>query len=61
LTGLILVGISAVSGARRRVARMEVPPGELVKRQWKQAKAAVSAGRDTWLDELAATRSVGGR
>jgi nitrous oxide reductase len=44
--GLATVAVGAI--ARRRINRMEVPPGELARRQWRQARAAVRAGAGAW-------------
>jgi hypothetical protein len=44
--GLATVAVGAI--ARRRINRMEVPPSELARRQWRQARAAVRAGAGAW-------------
>ncbi|GIJ47912.1 hypothetical protein Val02_47980 [Virgisporangium aliadipatigenens] len=48
LTGLALGGAAIVSGIRRRVERMEVPPRELAHRQWQHARSALSSGARAW-------------
>jgi hypothetical protein len=54
LTGLGLATTAMVAMARQRINRMELPPREVAKRQWKQARAAVSAGAGAWRQDLAA-------
>jgi hypothetical protein len=44
--GLATVAVGAI--ARQRINRMEVPPSELARRQWRQARAAVRAGAGAW-------------
>jgi hypothetical protein len=58
LAGLTLAAVAVVTVARNRVVRMEVPPTELAKRQWRQARAAVNAGTSAWQRE-SATQRVG--
>jgi len=48
LTGLALGGAAAVSGVRRRLHRMEVPPRELAHRKWEHARHAVASGARAW-------------
>jgi hypothetical protein len=50
LAGLAVGGSHLVSATRRRVEEMEVPPSELAKLKWLQAKAAVAAGASAWKD-----------
>jgi hypothetical protein len=54
LTGLTLAAVATVMATRQRMEQMDVPPGELAKRQLKKAKAAVSAGAGAWRSESAA-------
>jgi hypothetical protein len=44
--GLAVVAVGVM--ARRRINEMEVPPREIAKRQWLQARAAVRAGAGAW-------------
>ena len=50
---LVLVGLAVGGGylawaTRKWVTEMEVPPSELAKIKWDQARAAVSAGAEAW-------------
>jgi hypothetical protein len=60
MVGLGLATTALVSIARHRINRMEVPPRELARKQWRQARAAVSAGAGAWRQD-AATPPVGAR
>ena len=48
IAGLVTWTIAATSRTQQRVARMEVPPAELARRQWARARAATSAGVGAW-------------
>jgi hypothetical protein len=48
LAGLIVGGSHLVSATRKWVQEMEVPPSDLAKAKWAQAKAAASAGASAW-------------
>lgn len=48
LTGATLTGSALVAAVRRRVSEMEVPPRELAKQKWVQAKSAAAAGVGAW-------------
>ncbi|HTQ95124.1 MAG TPA: hypothetical protein VMK84_37080 [Streptosporangiaceae bacterium] len=50
LAGLAVGGGHLLSATRRWVNEMEVPPSELAKIKWTQAKAAMSAGAQAWQD-----------
>jgi hypothetical protein len=50
LAGLAFCTIAVASLARRRVARMEIPPSELARRHMAKARAATSAGMVAWRD-----------
>jgi hypothetical protein len=50
LAGLGLTTAALVAAARVRMSRMPVPPRELARRTWTQAKAATAAGRNAWRD-----------
>jgi hypothetical protein len=50
LTGLAVGGSHLVSATRRWVREMEVPPSELAKLKYAQARAAVTAGAAAWQD-----------
>ena len=48
LAGLAVGGGHLVAATRKWVAEMEVPPSELARIKWTQAKAAVAAGTQAW-------------
>jgi len=47
-TGLAVGGSHLLSATRRWVREMEVPPSELAKMKYAQARAAVTAGTAAW-------------
>jgi hypothetical protein len=48
LAGLIVGGVAIWSAGRNWFQELEVPPGEVVKHKWHQAKAATTAGASAW-------------
>ncbi len=48
LAGLAVGGGHLLSATRRWVNEMEVPPSEVARIKWTQAKAAMSAGAQAW-------------
>jgi len=50
LAGLAVGGGHLLSATRQWVDEMEVPPSELARIKWAQAKAAMSAGAQAWQD-----------
>ena len=50
LAGLAVGGGHLLTATRRWVNEMEVPPSELARVKWAQAKAAMSAGAQAWQD-----------
>ena len=48
LAGTALAGSALMAAARQFIAEMEVPPGELARQKWSQAKAATAAGATAW-------------
>ena len=50
LAGLAVGGAHLAAATRRWVNEMEVPPSELARVKWTQAKAAMSAGAQAWQD-----------
>ncbi len=48
LAGAALAGSALIAAVRRRVKQMDVPPGELARRKWSQAKVATAAGVGAW-------------
>jgi hypothetical protein len=48
LAGLAMGGGHLLSATRRWVNEMSVPPSELARMKWTQARAAMSAGAQAW-------------
>jgi hypothetical protein len=48
LAGLAVGGSHLMSATRRWIREMEVPPSELAKLKWAQARAAAAAGSAAW-------------
>ena len=48
LAGLALGGSHLMAATRRWIKEMEVPPSELARLKWAQAKAAAAAGAGAW-------------
>ena len=48
LAGLIVGGSHLLAATRKWVREMEVPPSEVAKAKWAQARAAASAGASAW-------------
>lgn len=48
LAGLAVGGSHLLSATRRWIREMEVPPAELAKIKWAQAKTAAAAGTAAW-------------
>lgn len=48
LAGLAIGGSHLFAATRRWIAEMEVPPSELARMKWAQARAAMSAGASAW-------------
>jgi hypothetical protein len=48
LTGLAVGGGHLLSATRQWVNEMEVPPSELARLKWTQARAAMAAGAAAW-------------
>jgi hypothetical protein len=48
LVGLAIGGGHLVTATRRWVNEMEVPPSELARLKWTQARAAYAAGASAW-------------
>ena len=46
--GLTVGATYVISVTRRRIREMEVPPSEVARLKWAQARAAVSAGASAW-------------
>ena len=50
LVGLAIGGGHLLSVTRQWINEMEVPPSELARQKWTQARAAMSAGAAAWQD-----------
>jgi len=48
LAGFTLGTVALVAGLRRRIERMEVPPGQIARQRWAQTRTAVAAGVRAW-------------
>lgn len=59
VAGLAVGGSHLLSATRRWVREMEVPPSELAKLKWTQAKAAATAGAAAWQNGIPARQASG--
>jgi hypothetical protein len=50
LVGLALAGAHLVSATREWARELEVPPSELARMRWEQAKVAAASGATAWRD-----------
>jgi hypothetical protein len=57
MVGLAIGGGHLVAATRRWVKEMEVPPSELAKLRWTQAKAAATAGAAAWQNGIPARQA----
>jgi hypothetical protein len=48
LTGMTICGSTVIGATRRWIKQMDVPPSELARLKWSQAKAATAAGTNAW-------------
>lgn len=48
LAGFAVAGTHLLSATRRWMRELEVPPGELARLKWAQARAAAAAGSHAW-------------
>ena len=48
LVGLAIAGSHVATATRQWVREMDVPPGQLAKLKWEQARTAAAAGASTW-------------
>jgi hypothetical protein len=46
--GLAVAGVHVVSATQAWVRELEIPPGELAKLKWEQAKTAAASGATAW-------------
>ncbi len=59
LAGLAVGGSHLASATRRWVRDMEVPPSEVARQKWAQAKAAAAAGTSAWQDGVREPQGAG--
>lgn len=48
MAGAVIGGLALVSAASRWIHQLEVPPTDVAKQKWSQAKAATQAGAQAW-------------
>ncbi len=48
LAGLAIAGSHVVAATRAWMRELEIPPSELAKLKWEQAKSAAASGASTW-------------
>ncbi|MFY9932854.1 MAG: hypothetical protein WAK82_33115 [Streptosporangiaceae bacterium] len=48
LTGLAIAGMHVAAATRSWIQELEIPPGELARLKWEQAKTAAASGATTW-------------
>jgi hypothetical protein len=48
LTGLAIAGTHVAAATRSWIQELEIPPGELARLKWEQAKTAAASGATTW-------------
>jgi hypothetical protein len=54
LAGLAISGSHVLSATRRWIQELEVPPSELARIKWEQARSAATAGATAWQNGVAA-------
>ena len=59
LAGLAVGGAHVVSATRQWIREMEVPPSELARIKWGQARNAAAAGAAAWQNGVSAHDSAG--
>jgi len=59
LAGLAVGGSHVVSATRRWIREMEVPPSELARIKWGQARSAAAAGAAAWQNGVSARDTAG--
>ena len=48
LAGVAVVGTHVAAATRAWIKELEIPPGELARLKWEQAKTAAASGASTW-------------
>ena len=59
LAGMAVGGSHVVLATRQWIREMEVPPGELAKIKWAQARTAAAAGAAAWQNGVSAHDTAG--
>jgi hypothetical protein len=59
LAGLAVGGLHMLSATRQWIQEMEVPPSELAKIKWTQARSAATAGAAAWQNGVSAPEAAG--
>ncbi len=59
LAGLAVGGFHLISATRQWIQQMEVPPSELAKTKWAQARTAAAAGTAAWQNGVQARQTSG--
>ncbi len=59
VAGWAVSGVHVASATRRWIRDMEVPPSELAKVKWAQAKKAAAAGTQAWQNGVSADEVAG--
>jgi hypothetical protein len=59
LAGLAVSGAHVVSATRQWIREMEVPPSELARIKWAQARSAATAGATAWQNGVSARDTAG--
>ena len=59
LAGLTVGGSHVVSATRQWIKEMEVPPSELARIKWGQARSAAAAGTAAWQNGVSARDTAG--
>ncbi len=59
LAGWAVSGVHVASATRRWIRDMEVPPSELAKVRWAQARKAAAAGTQAWQNGVSAREGAG--
>ena len=57
--GFAIGGSHLLAATRRWIRDMDVPPGELAKIKWAQAKTAASAGTSAWQNGVQSRETAG--
>ncbi len=59
LAGAAIGGLHVVSATRQWIREMEVPPSEVAKLKWAQARSAAAAGTAAWQNGISVRDTAG--